>query len=156
MTAKVGLPRLARVRDVMRSTIAEIPVGATRAVAAAILAEHHVSGAPVRRATGELMGMISASDLLDPERDGVSVDELMTRLAYGVRAEDPVMVAVNLLAQKHIHRLLVLNENSEICGIVTPTDIVLALANGLSLPGDYERAPIEFTQLVTRHDGAGS
>ncbi|MFO0612292.1 MAG: CBS domain-containing protein [Polyangiaceae bacterium] len=147
MTAKVGLPRLTRVHDVMQAAVVEIPVGATREVAAATLAEHHVSGAPVRSASGELMGMISASDLLDPTRSSESVDQLMTRIAYSVRAEDPVMVAVNLLAQTRVHRLLVVNANAEICGILTPTDIVLALAGGLRLPDDDDHAPIAFTRL---------
>lgn len=148
MSAKVGLPKLTRVRDVMAPRLVEISVSATRAVAAATLVQHHIGGAPVRGTSGELIGMISAADLLDPQRAGESVGELMTHLLYGVRADDPVMVAVDLLAQKQVHRLLVLDDRAGVCGIVTAMDIVQALADGLTLTGEYERGAIEFRKLV--------
>ena len=45
-------------------------------------------------------------------------------------AEDPAMAAVNEMAKRDIHRIVVLDEDSKLAGIITPMDIVRAMARG--------------------------
>jgi predicted transcriptional regulator len=52
----------------------------------------------------------------------------MTRVIYAVRAEDPLMNAVRLMLQENIHRAMVVNDDGSIAGIITPMDVLRALA----------------------------
>jgi CBS-domain-containing membrane protein len=46
--------------------------------------------------------------------------------------DDPAMAAVSEMAKRNVHRIIVLEDESKLCGIVTPMDVVLALARGES------------------------
>jgi CBS domain-containing protein len=45
-------------------------------------------------------------------------------------AEDPAMAAVEEMAKRGIHRIVVLDGESKLAGIVTPMDVVRALVRG--------------------------
>jgi CBS domain-containing protein len=45
-------------------------------------------------------------------------------------ADDPAMAAVNEMAKRAIHRIVVLDKESKPAGIVTPLDVVRALSRG--------------------------
>jgi CBS domain-containing protein len=45
-------------------------------------------------------------------------------------AEDPALAAVDEMAKRNIHRVVVLDEESRLAGIVTPMDVVRAVARG--------------------------
>jgi CBS-domain-containing membrane protein len=45
-------------------------------------------------------------------------------------ADDPAMAAVDQMAKRAIHRIVVLDQDSKLAGIVTPMDVVRALAAG--------------------------
>ena len=45
-------------------------------------------------------------------------------------AEDPAMAAVAEMAKRDIHRIVVLDADSQLAGVVTPMDVVRALAGG--------------------------
>jgi CBS-domain-containing membrane protein len=121
-----------RVRDVMTEAVMLLRSEMSADEAWEHLHAHGVTGAPVLDAKGRLVGILSNADLADPRRraPGASrrVGDLMTRLVYAVRADDTVLVAVRLMAEEHIHRVVAVNEDGGIAGIVVPMDIVRALA----------------------------
>jgi CBS domain-containing protein len=45
-------------------------------------------------------------------------------------ADDPALAAVTEMAKRHIHRIVVLDGDSQLTGIVTAMDVVRALARG--------------------------
>jgi CBS-domain-containing membrane protein len=51
-------------------------------------------------------------------------------------AEDPAMAAVAEMAKRQIHRIVVLDAESKLAGIVTPMDVVRALARGANFDVD--------------------
>jgi len=90
------------------------------------------TGAPVRDDRGRLVGVLSRSDLTDPERhDGAlqakEVQELMTPAMFTLPPSDPVSAAIKLMVREGIHRVIVMDEGRHMVGIVTSTDVLHAL-----------------------------
>jgi CBS-domain-containing membrane protein len=83
---------------------------------------------------GRIVGVISKSDLVDPRhRAGVehpTVSDLMTRVVHAVRPGDPAMFAVRLMVNEGVHRAVVVNDQGKLVGIVSPMDVMRAMARG--------------------------
>ena len=77
-------------------------------------------------------------DVLDEH----TVDEIMSRTPVALSPHDDVLMAANLMRQKAIHRIIVV-ENGELVGIVTTLDIVRAVADRKLTSRTYvfDRAP---------------
>jgi CBS domain-containing protein len=131
-----------------------------------ILAEHRISGLPVVDQSGNLVGVISETDLMwqetgvtppayimlldsvifleNPakyERDlhkalGQTVGEVMTKKdLVTVTPETPIRKAAQLMHDRKVHRLLVVNSDDRLVGVLTRGDIVRFMA---SHPGGDE------------------
>jgi signal-transduction protein with cAMP-binding, CBS, and nucleotidyltransferase domain len=102
------------------------------------------------------VGVLSNSDLADPRRrrSGASglVSDVMTRVIYAVRADDPVLTAVRLMADENIHRAIVVNDDGSLAGIVVPMDILRVLAQDAETRGTT--AHVEYVDLQTMNNGA--
>ena len=87
------------------------------------------------RRDGNLVGVLSSSDLVNPEpaqwrRREATVADLMNPDVISLYADDPAMAAVSEMARRDIHRIVVLDEESKLAGIVTPSDVLRALLAG--------------------------
>jgi CBS-domain-containing membrane protein len=127
-----------RIKDIMTSNVYTVDADASAGEAAWGLTRRHIGGAPARDAEGNLVGVLSSSDLVNPEpaqwiRGEATVGDLMNPDVISLYADDPAMAAVNEMAKRNIHRVIVLDEESRLCGIVTPMDVVRALAQGKQL-----------------------
>jgi len=123
------------VRDIMTPQLFTVEADASAQEAAVALTRRHIGGAPARDAEGKLVGVISKSDLVDPEpaqwiRNEATVGDLMNPDVVTVYAGDPALAAVAEMARRNIHRVVVLDEDSEPIGIVTPMDVVRAVDRG--------------------------
>jgi predicted transcriptional regulator len=88
-----------------------------------------ISGAPVKDAHGHVLGVISKSDLANPGRTKPSlkretVADAMTPLLFAIRASASVMDAVRRMVETGAHRLVVVDEEGQLAGIVTPMDVL--------------------------------
>ena len=147
-------PPLTRVGDIMTS----VPITADAAMsvdeAARLMLERGVTGLPVTQ-DGAVVGVITQADLvvrlvprsrvswwtvfIDHERlarecqqaRGATVGEVMSRPAVVVAADDPLEMAARLLEEYRIGRLPVL-DHGRLVGIVTPSDLLRALAGSPS------------------------
>jgi CBS domain-containing protein len=77
------------------------------------------------------VGVLSSSDLVNPEpaqwiRGEATVGDLMNPEVVSLYADDPAMTAVIEMARRAIHRIIVLDDESKLAGIVTPMDVVCA------------------------------
>jgi CBS-domain-containing membrane protein len=152
---KVAMLHTLRVKDVMTEAIlllrAEMPVDD----AWSLLHDGGVNGAPVLDARGRLVGVLSNSDLADPRRRypdaSGTVGDLMTRVVYAVRADDPVLTAVRLMADENIHRAVVVNDDGTLAGIVVPMDILRVLARDAEARG--ADAHVEYVDLRRMQGG---
>jgi len=124
-----------RIKDIMTTNVHTVEANAPAEEAAWGFTFRHIGGAPARDAQGNLVGVLSSSDLVNPEpkqwiRGEATVGDLMNPDVISLYANDPAMAAVNEMAARHIHRIVVLDEESKLAGIVTPMDVVRALAQG--------------------------
>lgn len=123
-----------------------------------ILAERRISGLPVVDDVGKLLGIISETDLMwqetgvtppayimfldsviylkNPaayERDlhkalGQTVGEVMSKNPVTITPDKTVKQAAQLMHDRNVHRLPVLDETGKVIGILTRGDIVRAMA----------------------------
>lgn len=123
-----------------------------------ILAERRISGLPVVDDVGQLVGIISETDLMwqetgvtppayimfldsviflkNPatyERDlhkalGQTVGEVMSRDPITVTPDKPLKDAAALMHERSVHRLPVIDTSGHVIGILTRGDIVRAMA----------------------------
>jgi CBS-domain-containing membrane protein len=124
-----------RIKDIMSKQVYVVDADASAEEAAWGLTRRHIGGAPARDAQGNLVGVLSKGDLVNPEpaqwiRGEATVGDLMNPEVISLYAEDPAMAAVDAMATRDIHRIVVLDEDSKLAGIVTPMDVVRALAGG--------------------------
>jgi CBS domain-containing protein len=114
-----------------------------------LLSEHHISGVPVCREDGELLGVVSEADILRREegieaRRGGRLDwlfrlfdgelekvnartagEAMTAPALTIRPKQQVSEAATLMVERRVNRLPVV-DHGRLVGIVTRADLVRA------------------------------
>jgi CBS domain-containing protein len=144
-----------RVRDAMTGTLFAVAPDTSLVTAARLFALHHVTGAPVIDEGCRPIGVISQSDLVDPERprtgrfgrpiyyrveagavqevsdegpisDGI-VAHAMSPFVLAIAPDSPVSDAARLMVAENVHRLMVI-ERGRLAGIITTMDVLRAVA----------------------------
>jgi CBS-domain-containing membrane protein len=123
------------VGDIMTKDVFTVEETASAEEAAWGLTRRHIGGMPVRDAQGNVVGVLTKGDLVNPEpaqwiKGEATVGDLMTPNLLALYKEDPALAAAVGMATNHIHRVVVLDENQNVCGIVSSMDIVKAVADG--------------------------
>ena len=100
------------------------------------LAGSRMSGAPVV-SEGKVCGVISVADIVgviatsddaaQAERTK-TVGEVMTGQVYSVEPDSPVRNAASLMREKHIHRVLILDDG-KVVGVVSALDVARAVSD---------------------------
>jgi len=127
-----------RVRDIMTKEVFTLEAKATALEAAWALTRRAINGAPVRDNEGKLIGMLSKSDLVNPEpQDWIKgealVEDLMTPNVLGLYEDDLAAAAARGMAESNIHQAVVYSDDGKLIGIVAAMDIVKAVARGEDL-----------------------
>ncbi|MGJ3251560.1 MAG: CBS domain-containing protein [Elainellaceae cyanobacterium] len=124
-----------------------------------LIAEKRVSGLPVVNSDGKLVGVISETDLMWQETGvrppayimlldsviylenpntydrelhkalGQTVGEVMTKEFITVKPDKPLREAAQMMHERKIQRLLVVNAETKLVGILTRGDIVRFMAS---------------------------
>ena len=131
-----GDGRQLRVRDLMSLEPVTVRGGAPLVVADMLMRQFGVSGLPVIDGQGELIGVLSRTDLMALAGDarveawqGRSVAATMTAPSLTVEADAPLVEAAARMEEHHVHRLVVVEpEGGRPIGILSTTDIVRAVA----------------------------
>jgi transcriptional regulator len=113
-----------KLREIMSHDVVTVSPMMTLADAAAHLARHQVSGAPVLKA-GKVIGVFSTHDLHERSLGarGARVADRMTRRVIALRPEAHAAEATALMLREGIHRVLVM-DGPHLLGIVSASDIV--------------------------------
>jgi CBS domain-containing protein len=94
--------------------------------AAQSLAEHRISGAPVVDTDGSIVGIVSEYDLI--ARTGAAVRDVMTRGVISVPDTAPLDRVRALLVTQRLKRVPVVNNKSQLVGLISRADLVRELA----------------------------
>jgi CBS-domain-containing membrane protein len=147
--------------DVMSREVLTIPQGMSLQSAARMLAQDHISGAPVVDEDGRCIGVLSATDFVHWAEHGgktdlvpsaveavVSCDWEVVNVEYLPREEvrwymspDPVTAATatrltdlaRMMLDAHIHRIIVVDAGRRPIGVVSSTDVLAAVAYAESM-----------------------
>jgi len=118
-----------------------------------LLLKERIHGVPVVNPKGRLVGVVSQTDLLQwhftAAVDGASfhqesdsrpprglsiadirtanIEEVMSPIVHCVRPEDPVTLAAARMIDRKVHRLVVVDEDAQVLGIVSAADLLLAI-----------------------------
>jgi predicted transcriptional regulator len=117
----------------MTASVLAVPEDMTLSELARFLMEEEIVGAPVFDSAFRLTGVVSATDIVDVQATGsmsdrvVRVRDIMTPTVFTVPDQTPVTALARTMIAGRVHRVLVTHE-SEIVGILTPLDLLKALA----------------------------
>jgi CBS domain-containing protein len=135
--------------DLMTTPVTTIPESMTLREAAQLLSRSNISGAPVLDREGRCLGVLSSHDFvtwagkggkeisfLAPWGEMINVEDApdnamrhyMTAQPVTVTPTTPIGELAQMMIDVHIHRILVVVDHDQPCGIVTTTDIVAAVA----------------------------
>jgi CBS domain-containing protein/anti-sigma regulatory factor (Ser/Thr protein kinase) len=130
------------IERVMKKNVIQVSPDTPMAELKEVLRINRISGVPVLE-SGHLLGIISIEDLIKALVKGNIQDPVRNRMTthpITVRENDSVVEAVKRFAQYKVGRLLVVNEQGELTGILTGGDITRGLLEAISL--DYHAEEI--------------
>lgn len=145
-----------RARDIMTPRVLTVSADARVDHAVWSLSAKGITGAPVCDAAGKVVGVLSRSDLIDGDTHGVvsgdrPVSAVMTPEVWAVHPDAPASEAVALMVARGIHRVVVMEHEHALVGIITSMDVMKAILAGHDLrPRGGERGRGD-----KRDDGAG-
>ena len=126
------------VADLMAVEPIVIRTDASLSEAVHLMDLHHVSGLPVVDAGGEVVGVISQTDLVNARATeylwanwtGLAVRHLMTSPPLTVTRSTSLDVATRRMERNHVHRLVVVADDDPTVpiGVISTSDLVRALA----------------------------
>jgi len=125
-----------RVRDLMTADPIVVREDQPLPEVAETLERRDISGVPVVDGEGDLVGVISRTDLarvratddLWARWPGLAARHLMTKPAITVAADAPLADAIRRMEAEHIHRLVVVDDSGRRpIGVISTTDIVHAM-----------------------------
>ncbi len=149
------------VREIMTSS----PVTARRDTpvreALALLRDHHITAMPVVTSTGRVCGVVAEIDLIrdrvlpDPRAHVLApepvtdlppayVEGVMSPVTVAVREGAEVSVAVDIMAERALKSLPVLDDDDVLVGVISRSDVAAALAR------DDDTLDQELTALITK------
>jgi len=140
-----------RIKDLMTTTVLTVQPGTELKDAAALLAEHRVSGLPVVDDEGHVLGVLSEGDILykeagtqdkpgflerlltapppvafDLKLAAKTVGQAMSAPALTIGPRRPVTEAATIMIEEGVNRLPVIDDEDRLIGIITRADLVRA------------------------------
>ena len=125
-----------KVSDLMQTDVRAVAPHTTLAEVVREFNEAHITAVPVLDRGGTLIGVVSTSDLLEVQAEGVAgpagwentrAEEIMTRKVFTIDAGGDLHDAALRMVYGEVHRLFV-TEEGRLVGVISQTDLVRALA----------------------------
>ena len=103
--------------------------------------ENNISGAPVTDDTRKVVGFVSQADIVElelhlqsdnslesrMEETGGFVQDIMAPVEHVARENDSLATIIHTMCTERLHRLVVLDAQDTICGIITTMDVMCYL-----------------------------
>jgi len=122
----------ATARDIMTRSVLVLPRDGSLEEAALALSAHGVSGAPVCDPHGKLVGVVSKGDLaegcLGPRAHAcTSIGDVMSVDVAKTGPDASLDSVAQTLVFEGIHRIVVVDSDDSIIGIISPLDVLRAI-----------------------------
>ncbi len=119
--------------DVMIKDVVTVSEATTLKEVARLFSERKITGAPVVNEQGELVGVISESDIVRKSNSiGAwspnTAGQIATKPAVTITPDETLQRVCEMMSNRRIHRVVVA-EGKKISGIITTMDILKAIAN---------------------------
>lgn len=124
------------IKDTMVKSVITVKPETTIREVKEIMRLKNIAGMPVVDKKRKLVGIVSIADVfqaMDDDCLDALVRDRMTRNVYTVKPEDQISVALGLFRRFKFGRLVVVNDDYQVVGIITTNDIVKKLACFLKL-----------------------
>lgn len=130
-----------RVADLMHKDVRTIAPDASITELVQALADSHVSGLPVVKPTGQVIGVVSAADVLQASAEKedararntlfehMTVSDIMTPTAQVIEPDADARQAAQRMLYSDIKRLFV-EDKGRLVGVISQTDIAHAVGSG--------------------------
>ena len=139
-SSSLRFDRLA-VADVMTMDPITVAVDARVEDAEQLLARYRISGLPVVDGDGQLVGVVSRTDLLldggpmmtqvlRGRVSGLRVGELMSTPAVTASLTATLVEAARIMRDQRVHRVVIVDEQDVPIGVLSATDFVTLIADG--------------------------
>ncbi|MBI5247624.1 MAG: CBS domain-containing protein [Elusimicrobia bacterium] len=115
-----------KARDIMHKRVISVRPETTLDELARLLTENGVSGVPVIGPEGDLIGLVSQTDLVRQPHEGDTAAAVMTPWTVSLEEDADIKDVARQMLSKQIHRLVITREG-RMCGIITSLDLVRAL-----------------------------
>lgn len=141
------------IENVMRKNVITVSPETTIRQLKEIMRINRISGVPVVDG-GHLVGVASIEDLIKALEAGdldVPVGQKMTRQLISVLEKASIIEAVKKFSQFRVGRLLVVNEQGTLTGILTGSDITRGLLEAINL-NEHDKELKRSPQIIFRED----
>jgi CBS domain-containing protein len=145
-----------KARDVMVSPVITVGENNTVRDVVKLLTTHHISAVPVVDHAGKLVGIVSEADLMHRKEAGterpsswwlamisgdralateyvqshaMKVADVMTREVQTAHPDTPLCEIADVLEEKHVKRVPIVNDAGDLVGIVSRANVIQAVAS---------------------------
>lgn len=127
MTAEQQAMEVDRVKRSENGVIVDpltLPPDATVREATTIMDTRNIGGVPIVDGNGRLLGILTRRDLRFLDSDQTQVQDVMTKEKLVTAAEDTdLKTAERILRENKVEKLLLVDQNFQLCGLITIKDI---------------------------------
>ncbi|MBQ9025440.1 MAG: CBS domain-containing protein [Methanobrevibacter sp.] len=119
------------VGDIASKNVISLKVDCNLKDAAKVFAENRIDGAPVMK-DGKVVGVFTVTDLVHAfadDRDDATVGDLMSKKVIIINENLKIAKALEILFKKSISRLIIADDDNNLLGIVTRTDLINSMTN---------------------------
>ena len=114
-------------RDIMHKRVLTVRPETTLSELIKQLSERGISGAPVVGPRGDLIGVVSQTDVVGNQHPHATVASVMTPWTVSFEEDTDIKEVARQMLAKKIHRVVITHEG-RMCGIITSMDLLRAFA----------------------------
>ncbi|MFP3259361.1 MAG: CBS domain-containing protein [Sulfolobus sp.] len=130
VTRMISIPKV-QVRSIISRKLIALKPDMTLRDASQILYKEGIRGAPVLSDDGRTLGILTTADIIKAFFEGnfeAKVSDYMKTNVITINDDDDILTAIRKMLIYNVGRLLVLERNQKVIGIVTRTDILKTIA----------------------------
>ena len=124
------------VGDIASKNVISLSMDCNLKDAARVLSENKIDGAPVIK-DGKVVGVFTSTDLVQAfaeDKDDAVVGDLMSRKVIIINENLKIAKAIEIIFKKNISRLIIADDDNNLLGIVTRTDLINSMTNLKQFP----------------------